>query len=304
MLDQCWTKDWIERAVKNAGEDPLYRDAISLQRALLDSDVEQIVCESRLLCTNGSTPIVAAYGGYYYSPLQSLHLDYLRRTLPTTEPHRHAALAALVQTGSVCAASPGHTAQPFKPTASAGPFLKDAWLRRVPHRVKEMAAGVCIRAARVPGEARNMDANSVARELSDKDCVFVDPPYSSVQYSRFYHVLETLAVGHMVEVSGAGRYPPSKRRPRSQYSLASASSRALKDLFGALGERGCGVIVTFPAGPASNGLSGDTVVSMAKDHFLVESARVCGRFSTLGGNHHNRSARRNTEELILTLQPN
>ncbi|MCB9133375.1 MAG: DNA adenine methylase [Anaerolineales bacterium] len=34
----------------------------------------------------------------------------------------------------------------------------------------------------------------IAATLNNNDLVFVDPPYSSVQYSRFYHVLETVAL--------------------------------------------------------------------------------------------------------------
>ncbi|WP_434333276.1 DNA adenine methylase [Mycoplasma capricolum] len=35
------------------------------------------------------------------------------------------------------------------------------------------------------------DANRLARKIYS-DIVFVDPPYNSRQYSRFYHVIENL----------------------------------------------------------------------------------------------------------------
>jgi adenine-specific DNA-methyltransferase len=56
-------------------------------------------------------PIARAYGGYYYSPVQAMELDALRISLPS---HQYtAALAALIDAASSCAAAPGHTAQPF-----------------------------------------------------------------------------------------------------------------------------------------------------------------------------------------------
>ena len=67
--------------------------------------------------------------------------------------------------------------------------------------------------------------------------------------------------------------------------------------------RGCGVIVTFPAGPASNGLSGTQVIDIAQKWFSVHCAKVKSRFSTLGGNTRNRSARMRSEELVLSLHP-
>ena len=46
-------------------------------------------------------------------------------------------------------------------------------------------------------------------------------------------------------------------------------------------QRRSGVIVTFPAGRASNGLSGDRVISIARKWFTVHCATVKSRFSTL-----------------------
>jgi adenine-specific DNA methylase len=153
------------------------------------------------------------------------------------------------------------------------------------------------------------DANRAATTVRNGDLVFVDPPYSQAQYSRFYHVLETIAVGHCGPVSGAGRYPLAELRPHSRYSLVSESPDVLEELLGTIASRGARVILTFPNHECSNGLSGETVREIANDHFFVKAGQLDSNFSTLGGRsgQHkvvaDRSARHATEELMLLLEP-
>ena len=89
-------------------------------------DVEALVGRARLLCQRRSRigPIWNAYGGYYHSPVQALTFDYLLKYLPQREPERSVCLAAAISAASTCSASPGHTAQPFRPSETAGPFLR------------------------------------------------------------------------------------------------------------------------------------------------------------------------------------
>ena len=63
------------------------------------------------------------------------------------------------------------------------------------------------------------------------------------------------------------------------------------------------MLITFPAGTASNGLSGAEVVDIARHWFKVDSLTIKSRFSTLGGNRRNRSARMKSAELLLSLTP-
>jgi adenine-specific DNA methylase len=124
-----------------------------------------------------------------------------------------------------------------------------------------------------------------------------------VHYSRFYHVLETIARGRCGAVEGVGRYPPPKERPNSAYSRKDKSSDAMHRLLATLAGRGCRVVLTFPKEECSNGLSGDMLEEMAGSHFKVIRKAVKTRFSTLGGNTSNRAARNVSDELILVLRP-
>ena len=244
------------------------------------------------------------YGGHYFSPKQALSFDSMLRSLPKDSERRELCLAAVIIAASNCAAAPGHTAQPFKATRTAAAYLRDAWLRDPFYYARAALKKLCPLHAIEPGQAVVADANQMAEKLNSNDVVFVDPPYSAVQYSRFYHVLETIARGTCSTVEGVGRYPPPEERPNSSYSKKSISAQTMKKLLFSLFAKGCKVVLTFPEGQCSNGLSGEGIEEMAKQFFLVKRQSVKTTFSTLGGNSRtNRDARKVSDELMLVLDP-
>lgn len=264
-----------------------------------------LVSKARTTCSEskGTGPIWKAYGGYYFSPSQAVVFDQLIRWLPKRNPERAACRASLIMAASKCAASPGHTAQPFANTKTGLPFVREAWLRNPIDHVRSGLKEVCRLHARIRGKAIRGDAVAVSRGLRESDLVFVDPPYSGVHYSRFYHVLETIARGTCGPVSGTGRYPPRSERPTSLFSQQQAAAKAMNSLFEALSDVGCSVLLTFPNHKCSNGLSGQSVMDIVDEYFRIQLHWVKTRFSTLGGNGKNRSARQLRDELILLLRP-
>jgi adenine-specific DNA-methyltransferase len=252
-------------------------------------------------------PITAAYGGHYFSATQAIWIDALRATLPRGLERRQLALAALIQAASQCAASPGHTAQPFQPTLTARKFLFESWRKDVLNYTKRNLITLAGVAAKTKGFALKADANILAEDLSVGDLVFIDPPYSGVHYSRFYHVLESIASGQPGAVSGVGRYPEERKRPRSRYSIQTQSGNAIRQLLETTASRGARVIITFPDHQCSNGLSGQRVQSIASQFFRTKRKVVSSRFSTLGGtsgkrdDQAGRDARLNASELVLLL---
>lgn len=249
--------------------------------------------------------LIRAYGGHYYSPLQTAWIEALRATLPRHEPDRSVCLAALIIAASKAAASPGHTAQPFQPTKTANRFIEESWSKSLPVLVKSVLELVCAQHARSKGIAKQADANVFSRTLRRGDLAFVDPPYSGVHYSRFYHVLESIAQGSANDVSGVGRYPPPEQRPKSAYSAVTTSQTAVEGLLRNLASRQVDVIFTFPDHECSNGLSGADVEDIAAAHFSVETRSVHTSFSTLGGGRAgagSRLARQKASELILVLR--
>lgn len=262
------------------------------------------VVHARRVCADEAGGVTwSAYGGHYFSPHQATTIDCLLESLPEREPDRSVCLAALIVAASRCAASPGHTAQPFAPTDGGLTAIYDAWKVDPLEAARAALKSIAPQHAKSKGLAEVADAVEKAGTLEEGDLAIVDPPYSAVQYSRFYHVLETIALQSDFTAEGVGRYPPFTDRPHSDFSLLTASSGAVGNLFENLASAGVKTIVTFPRTRSSNGLSGSDVKELADPHFVVESSRVRTRFSTLGGNHDHRPPRQRREELILVLNP-
>lgn len=302
--DREW-RNWQSRATRMAERSDLYRAAERFEENDWLRAPVATVKLARAACAKSETTIVRSYGGHYFSPAQAVSLDALRATVPGDEELKHLAIASVVSAASHCAASPGHTAQPFQPTQGGRKHLYAAWKRDpmvVAERTFKMLAA---RHARTRGRAERRDAADVVATLEPTDLVFIDPPYSAVHYSRFYHVLETVASGRCGPVVGVGRYPPPSERPVSDYSIKTKSLAALGTLLQGIADRGASVVMTFPAEEATNGLSGSAVQKLATALFNVSTVTMNGRFSTLGGNGKcdHRPARVPAYELVLTLHP-
>ncbi len=295
--EKIWTK-WKAQAI----------DSVSSVQIPNSSKLTRAVVEAcRQWSSRQRGTVTKAYGGHYFSPTQVVCLDALRSTLPIG-PAGAAGLAALIRAASKAVASPGHTAQPFQPTRTAKAFLQEAWSRPIPTLVEQSLREVCADHAMRVGKARLSDANRAAKRLREGDLVFIDPPYSGVHYSRFYHVLETIAQGTCGDVTGVGRYPASELRPRSRYSVKSEAAPALNQLLESISKRRATAILTFPDHYCSNGLSGPLVMEIAAKHFQVDERSVLSTFSTLGGPRDpseidGRAARKEAKELILVLRP-
>lgn len=293
--ENVWTK-WLQRATKLRSGFHHIPNAVRITRGTV-SDLRAWADEQNDL------PITRAYGGHYFSPVQSTWIDALRETLPDSEPEHTVALAALVQAASQTVAAPGHTAQPFQPTRTARKFIDEAWKRSIPERTRAALSILAIHHALRVGRAVVGDANLATNQLKEGDLAFIDPPYSGVHYSRFYHVLEAITRGVSGQVSGVGRYPIPEMRPRSKYSIKSQSTMALDDLLAQISSRGAKAILTFPNHECSNGLSGKLVRNIASKYFNIVKRQVNSNFSTLGGTGDKREARQPTKELMLVLKP-
>ena len=81
---------------------------------------------------------------------------------------------------------------------------------------------------------RREDANALASTL-EADIAYVDPPYTKRQYSAYYHILETLALGDEPEVWGlTGLRPREGDSWASAYCYKRRAPDALRELVGRL----------------------------------------------------------------------
>ena len=305
LSDSALVTDWAKEARDLCNLNPLWAVANRASRRASKTSV----AEARRLCrrSNVGGHIFRHYGGHYFSPAQALALDSLHDLLPDDPSQRLVGMAAILRTASRCAAAPGHTAQPFQPTTNLLPFLTAAWSRDIFSVCQEQVALLCERHALVRGQVLTSDAAEAVTRVQEGDLVFLDPPYSAVQYSRFYHVLEGIARGGWDSVSGTGRAPCLASRFQSQYSLVSNALTAMTNLLALLKKRGVRVLITFPDVDASNGVSGRALVNVASSQgWRVSVNELDSVHSTLGGRSgavEGRGARRRLSELAILLKP-
>lgn len=72
------------------------------------------------------------------------------------------------------------------------------------------------------------NANELVKKI-EADIVYLDPPYTSRQYSEMYHLLDVIALGEELEVEGKAKKYKDRKVKRSQYCLKDAE-KEFKDL--------------------------------------------------------------------------
>ncbi len=186
--------------------------------------------------------VTTYYANVYFGLRQSLVLDSLRAAVddldsssPFHERRRVHYLSALVHVASVSTSGTSHFAQPRHLT-------KDSELRAMAKRrlidVRELFEQQCESVAETVRATSHRRGNRVlvgdygtllgedgAFEFpADVDLVYLDPPYTADNYSRFYHVLEALARYDYPELERGrdgkilrGRYPLIGRRFQSRF---------------------------------------------------------------------------------------
>lgn len=111
--------------------------------------------------------------------------------------------------------------------------------------------------------------------------VYADPPYTKDQYSRYYHVYETLLLYDLPAVQGKGLY--RNDRFVSKYCLSSTVDEAIETLIAACAEMGADMILSYP----TNGLFDDSryrLPEMFQKHYRkkVDVIELPHMHSTMG----------------------
>ena len=150
------------------------------------------------------------YGGKFFSINDSLKIGYIREFLEKdktlNKKEKNILLASLLYSADKAANTVGHY---------------DAYIKgkKIPNRFNFDL----ISSYNYPNKSINisrMDANSLAKEINC-DIVYIDPPYNSRQYSRFYHVLENIATWKKPELFGVACKPIAENM--SEYCKSSAT---------------------------------------------------------------------------------
>lgn len=140
------------------------------------------------------------YGGKYFEYYDSLKIGYIRENIESNRKklnkREYAILvASLIYSLDRCSNTVGHYEAFFKDKPTRSSFVFEL-INPVTLSAEDT------RDIRITRE----DANVIAKKI-DSDIVYIDPPYSSRQYSRFYHVLETIAKWDKPQLFGVALKP-------------------------------------------------------------------------------------------------
>ena len=156
-------------------------------------------------------------------------LDKMKEDGTISEEQRGWLLVALAKTMQQAANTTGHFAQYLTPKESTLKRfvkqrligIKQSWIENI---IELTPLGN--KMWRNKNKAFNMDAIQLLENFSERKdkphVIYADPPYTGDQYSRFYHIFETLIWYDYPSVTAKGRY----RRTRLQ-SLFSMKAKAI-----------------------------------------------------------------------------
>jgi adenine-specific DNA-methyltransferase len=186
------------------------------------------------------------------------------------------------------ATTTGHFAQYLTPKASTfsryigqrEKYVWDTWLYSIPNE-----GPIGQPEWRKTNMAFNQDSLQLLRLLAKRkvkpSVVYADPPYTDDQYSRYYHILETLIRYDYPEVIGKGRY--RKDRFLTPFSHKTHAVAAFEEMAARTSALRADIVVSYPANGLLNQLGVDPTTLLAK-HFrkVQECLRTTHSHSTLG----------------------
>ena len=248
----------------------------------------------------------AYYANAYFGLGQAIWLDSLRYAIDELYPPgaagRDRCLLALMCAASHTTSTPGHFAMWRRARTRDGAVDLARYLKRDPlvyfqAKLDELEG---LRPSQqehlvLTGEARQMLNHDA---LQDSAAIYVDPPYSAVHYSRFYHVLEELCDYDYPRVYFGGRFPAD--RYVSPYSIKRDALSAIDGLLVAIAGGGWPVVISY----GSHGLVSEAALVHACQRAFgnpgIAFRKVSVRHASLGRTDRGS---RPTTELLITCTP-
>ena len=198
------------------------------------------------------------YSGGYFGLSQSIEIDSLRFAIDQLlshsqideDSHRWLCLA-VCQAARKVATTTGHFAQYLRVNdrnfarfvAQRRRSIWTEWLRAL-YEVQPVGTV----SWRATNRVFQQDAITLLHDLEEGDIrpsvVYADPPYTRDQYSRYYHIYETLLLYDYPASHGSGRYRPD--RFRSPYSMKTRVYEAFNDLIATCSILGSSLVLSYP----------------------------------------------------------
>ena len=271
------------------------------------------------------------FGGLYFSWSQAAQLDALlaaAHALPS--PSREFYLAAVLATASDVVNTVGKQfAQPIKPRDGKGRIKRHLVSQTVRDRslqIEPIFSSWCARllsgvSPRGGHTALRGDYRQILEDRSLRfDVVYADPPYTRDHYSRFYHVLETMARYDEPDISTTrirtggvsrmGRPMYRDDRHQSPFSIKSQAHAAFRGLFAGIAARGIPLVLSYsPWNEEKKNrprmVSQAQLLSIARESFSrVELRSLAGtRHSKFNRRERNVDVDINAEILVVCAEP-
>lgn len=247
------------------------------------------------------------FGSSYFGMSQATDIDAVRYAIDSAGGQRDDLLACWLVACSRIVNAPGHTAQYLRPKDEATfARLARRWSRSFWAVFHEVASDW-----RRVGTARWRSRNAVATddalslvasdELASAGAVYADPPYTKDQYSRFYHVYETLYLYDYPSAAGAGRCRATDDRHASAFCLASKVEWAFETLFDRVARHGLPLVLSYPAEGLLHRTATD-LLELIRTHFgRVTVLSYAHDHSTMGASKGR--ARQSATENVYVCQP-
>lgn len=155
---------------------------------------------------------------------------------------------------------------------------------------------------------------ALANPVIRPSVVYADPPYTRDHYSRFYHTLETIALGDapFITTSNLGGGDVKSRggyrsgRHQSPFCIKSEAPGAFSALFSAVANLGVPLVLSYSGYDASiearpRVMPLDAVISLAKEHFKKVDVELLANLDhmKLNTTSLNKAAKGTTEVLLL-----
>jgi adenine-specific DNA-methyltransferase len=229
---------------------------------------------------------VKHYSGTYWSFEQCAWIDAIRKSAEKYKDEKiyYAILSSLMYAMSYSTQSTGHFAQ-YRDGNSV-----DAMKNIIIYRLKNVFDLFSKKLEELVNSLDNhlkkittttFPFEKCLKNIPQKSTVYADPPYASVHYSRFYHVLETLVKYDYPELEFKGRYRGD--RHQSPFSQKSKAIQAFKELFEGIIQANCQMLLSYSG---SGVVPIEIIISLAKQYFFdgyeIEVKEVEHKHSTMG----------------------
>ncbi|MBU0825293.1 MAG: DNA adenine methylase [Alphaproteobacteria bacterium] len=268
------------------------------------------------------TVCIRHFGGQYFSYAQAAELDALAAMAHKTRSS--VALAATLSTASQLVNSIGKQfAQPIRPRDKFGAPKRHVVKKIVSERALS-ARSIFMRylwhyeglaTTRRDHVAMRADfREALANPAIRPSVVYADPPYTRDHYSRFYHSLETIALGDEPSITksnlgGGGvksRGGYRAGRHQSPFCIKSEAPRAFSSLFAGVADLGVPLVLSYSGFDPSmearpRVMALDAVIGLAERYFRevqVEQLTDLDHIK-LNSSSMNKAAKGTTEVLLL-----